>query len=848
MTPYMIAPKLRRLVTTVSFGAVLLLNAGIPQIASGASPARDSARSAQTATAAATALALGYEHTCVVNTSGTLTCWGDNSRSQLTRSFVPQNQTLVPVELSTLTGVTAIAAGDYHTCIMIGSPAKVQCWGASLYGQTAYDAPPGPAPYGRINGVEQIRSVPETSSTRRLPHDVVLGGTPASLTAGDYHTCAALTDGTVKCWGRNHSGELGNGVDGTRVFAPPNLTTLTPHATLPVVVTGLTGVAEVSAGDNHTCARLSDGTVKCWGNGQFGQLGQGANTNSKTAVAVSGLTGVTSISSGSAHTCARMSDNTVTCWGLDEYGQMGGTGDSATPVAVPGVAGATSLSAGEYHTCAVSAGKVLCWGRNQYGQLGNNTRDNSVTPVEAFGITNATAVVAGDQHTCAVLTGGDVRCWGKNVRGQLGDGTATASLTPVTVSGYGAAAPAAPPPPPPPTPPQLPVSGTLGITAGQYHTCMYSNGSVRCWGANGFGQLGDGTTITRSQPLTITGFSDFSKVVAGGATNCGLNASGQTLCWGLGAANRFASLSVVDRLSPEILPAIERAKDIGMGYLYHTCIVNETGEIKCWGQAVLGGEVGDGNGDITIEPSNVTGVSNAKSLNASGFHTCAIVQRDTLKCWGDNTLGKIGDGAYTLFETGKPVIPSQRYTPVYVTGLRGVKQVELGQFHTCAVMLAGGVKCWGYNLYGQLGSGTKTFSQTVPVDVVGLTGVTQLTLGVNHSCAILANTKVMCWGQGYNGQLGNSGQQDSAVPVEVAGLTGVVGISAGDKHTCAVMLDGSSACWGSNEFGQLAVPPGQLPQSSVPIDTATGKPATGVDPNFKQWGGKVNLPLAQRSR
>jgi alpha-tubulin suppressor-like RCC1 family protein len=804
-------------------------------------------RERRASAAAATSLALGSNFSCAIEADGKLFCWGANNRSQLTRGLIVGGGVVLeqqtPAQIPNLNPVTAISTGDYHTCAIFGGENVLRCWGASIFGQTGFDAPLGPAPYGRVNGVEQISSIREISSTRHFAHLVPLAGAPVDVAAGENHTCVALSNGLVQCFGRNHYGEVGDNTDGLSPFSPLNPSS---HRTRPVTVTAVSGAAQVSAGDHFSCARLSSGGVKCWGNGFFGQLGNGAMNNSKTPVDVSGVSAATAIASGATHSCV-IDGGAVKCWGLGQYGQIGGSDDSATAIAVAGISGATSIAAGEYHTCAVVSGTVKCWGRNQHGQLGNNSRTDSGAPVDAFGITNATAVFAGDAHTCAILAGGDVRCWGRNERSQLGNGTRDTALTPVTVTGYGAAAPTpSEPPPPAPTLPTVPVTGTLKIAAGQYHTCLLREGRTNCWGANGFGQLGDGTTITRHMPLTLTTAPDFVKIVAGGSTTCALNPSGQTYCWGLGAANRYATLDSTDRLVPTLLAAVEPAKDLGMGYLYHTCIQNVYGEVKCWGQAILGGEVGDGNGDIAIEPAYVTGVTNASSFSASGFHSCAVVQRDALKCWGDNQLGKVGDGSATVLSP--TLVPAQRYTPVYVSGLKGVKNTELGQFHSCAVMIAGGVRCWGYNLFGQLGNGTKTFSQTTPVAVTGLENVVELTLGVNHSCALLADSTVKCWGRGIDGQLGNGAAGDSAVPVTVVGLTGVVGISAGDRHTCAVLNNGSAACWGSNEQGQLAVPPGQLPFSTVPIDPATGKPAQGVPPGIKPFpGSRILLPVTRKA-
>ena len=192
----------------------------------------------------------------------------------------------------------------------------------------------------------------------------------------------------------------------------------------------------MSAGGEYTCVRLSDGTAKCTGRNQFGQHGDGPWTNSSVLGPVSGITTATRVTAGDEFACALLADGTARCWGLGESGQRGdgsfGT-FALTPVAVNGLTGAVGLAAGYGHTCALLSNATMrCWGENREGQLGNGTTANPGTaqPVTVSGITGATAFTTGAYHTCAVLGNGTVRCWGRNGQGQLGNGTYTSSSTP----------------------------------------------------------------------------------------------------------------------------------------------------------------------------------------------------------------------------------------------------------------------------------------------------------------------------------------------------------------------------------------------------------------------------------
>jgi alpha-tubulin suppressor-like RCC1 family protein len=352
---------------------------------------------------------------------------------------------------------TSIAAGGVHTCALtpVGG---VVCWGVNNNGQLG-------------DG---------TTTDRWAPTPVTgLDGGVVAVSGGWQHTCALTTTGGVLCWGLNGAGELGDGTTSDR------------HTPTPVAGLG-SGVAAIAAARQHTCALKTNGGVVCWGNNQWGQLGDGTTTNRWVPTPVSTLgSGVMGVAAGGTHTCALKTTGGVVCWGDNFAGQVGDgtTADRWTPTPVYGLAsGVGAIAAGSYHTCALpTTGGVVCWGDNAYYQLGDGTQIKRLTPTSVSGLAGGVAAVAGgENHTCALTSGGNVVCWGTNDHGQLGDGTQTNRPTPASVTGLG--------------------SGVGAIAAGVAHTCaITSAGAAMCWGWNELGQLGDGTTADRQTPTVVLG-------------------------------------------------------------------------------------------------------------------------------------------------------------------------------------------------------------------------------------------------------------------------------------------------------------------------------------------------------
>ena len=356
------------------------------------------------------AIAAGGSHACAIGAAGAVRCWGQDAFGQVGNGGpMPGPDALSPASPLFLDApASALALGFGSSCVLLAD-GSVRCWGADTAGQLGNGAPL------------------EDTASPMTP--VQLGGPATGLTVGFTHACAVLLGAAVRCWGADGSGQLGDGgpIPGAGSPIPASLVALGQQA------------LAVTAGNAHTCALLADASVRCWGADLNGQLGDGSpddgSSTPSTPVALGGP--AVAVSAGGTSTCALLADGTVRCWGADDLGQLGDGGPipgsaKATPATVALGQPALAVSVGDDHACALLAdGAVRCWGANTFGQLGDGgpipgaTASAPSTPVALGG--PARALTTAGTGACAQLADGTLRCWGNDGDGQLGDGTPSTS-------------------------------------------------------------------------------------------------------------------------------------------------------------------------------------------------------------------------------------------------------------------------------------------------------------------------------------------------------------------------------------------------------------------------------------
>ncbi len=824
-------------------------------------------------------ISAGYGHTCAIRNDNSTVCWGENfwgtlgngSRSNIGDNSGEMGSSLIAVDLST-DYATSLSAGYQFTCAILNT-SQVKCWGVNDVGQTGAD------------GWHGMSS--DTMGTNLPAVNLGAGRTAKAISAGRQHACAILDNDTVKCWGANTYGQLGLGNTASLVY--PNI----GEAAVVNLGTGRTAKT-IAAGSYHTCAILDNGSLKCWGFNASGQLGQDTTANigdgsgemGDSLPAINLGSGRTAVAVAACkrgdldYTCAVLDNGTLKCWGsnqLNNLGQGGGNiGDSAGEMAALAAVNlgtgiqVTAVAMGAAHSCQIlSSTNIKCFGHGQNGKLGYGDTINrggdasamgdNLPLVDLDGVTPTATNTPVDTDTPTASNTPVDTSTPTQTRTPTATRTASKTYTRSKTPTRSKTKTKTKTPTRSKTPTRTPdgyVSRVAAVASGHSHSCaILASSVVKCWGMNDAGQLGLGDTFSRgdaggemgnSLPAVNLGTGVIArKIYAGFAHTCAITTTGRVKCWGsnvsgelgLGDTNHRgdASSEMGENLPYVDLGTDRTAVSLSLGEVF-SCALLDNATVVCWGQnnhGQLGNGSTDNIGDVPDEmgtalvPVDVGTDRTVISMANHRYGICALLDNASIKCWGYNVVGQLGIGdtvnrgdGVGLMGDNLPVVPfSADLTPVELAGAEG---------STCARFDDGTVRCWGFNAYGALGTGDALHRGDSPGEIAALAAID---LGSGHTakriyggkgfsfCALLDDDSLKCWGDNSDANLGigmsttdtiwgnATGEMGDNLPAIDLGTNVTIGsVSVGNNFRCAILKPSSALkCWGANAHGQLGL-------------------------------------------
>ena len=791
-----------------------------------------------------------------------------------------------------------LVAGAYHTAVILND-GSVKTWGSNSHTQLGQGIAGSPNSQGDAAGEmgDDLSKV-----------ELGTGRTAVRIAAGSYHTAVILDDGSVKVWGKNQNGQLGQG---NRTQLGSSASDMGDNLTAVDLGTGKTAVA-IAAGTEHTAVILNDGSVKAWGFNSYGQLGLGhsehmgndAGEMGDNLPAVDLGTGRTAvaIAAGNSVTGVILDDGSVKIWGFDiagvlgqeRYGNIGNDpnemGDNLPAVDLGTGKTAVDIAIGGNHVVVLlNDGTIKAWGNNGDGELGQGRDNNHIgdqtgdmgdnlpTTNLPDGLT-AIGVAAGFNHTIAIFNNGTVGVVGKNHYGQLGQGNTddvganTSDKMLIVDVGTGRT--------------------VIAIAGGNEHSAVILDDcTVKAWGVNNVGQLGQGNTDMIGDTLGQMG-DNLSGVDLGtgkcAATTRTAISGGPSITFGPdnSSTNIARTSNIVIQFNEAIrkiddsdltdsnVDALITLKDTdasGADIVFNATvntsktaiIINPTVHLSAT-QSVyvaIGATVEDlqNNAILAKNITFTTGTVLPGQLNhniASGFKRTAVILNDgSIKDWGRNDFGQLGLGNTNTLGDGSGEMGNSLTKVDLGTGRTAVA-IAAGHKHTVAILDNGQVKIWGENSFGQLGQGninhlgneaSEMGDNLIAVDLgTGRTAVA-ITAGIDHYAVILDNGSVKTWGRGNFGKLGQEhnstigngpNEMGDNLPIVDLGIgRTAIAIEAGYQHTTVILDNGSVKVWGRNDDGELGQGNtddiggnayGEMGDALSAIDLGTGVQVLGI--------------------
>lgn len=734
-------------------------------------------------------VSLSYLSTCALTTSRVIYCWGLDALEIETNFFIAPTQVGINIEFISL------STNTFSSCA-VRADNDVYCWGYN---------------YDNFLGVQShdlfVRE-PSIVLTEKDKVPEVL-----SLATGGKHSCALRSlDKKILCWGDNSNGQLGTG-DNKKHQIP----------TLIKEVEGVSGYKEVTASGDHTCALTLDGHIYCWGEDISGALGEGLKRIfSNTPTLVSSSNKFRAVKTSNYHACAIGEDEKVYCWGRlgHELGNI--LGSSTIPTKISNNESFVQLILSEENSCGITADSFLrCWGRNNNGELGlgNAASRYTVQSPQNWQDQKVKSVAAGEEHICAIQENGDLYCWGRNQNYQFGESGNAEEYLPKHIKAG---------------------QKFEKVYAGGDHTCVIDAiEQVHCWGANLYGQTGQLNDVLSSnsefakEKFTYLSIGDDRGEDQGHV--CAVLKEDGLKCWG---ANGFGQLGIgKDDIFGR---SFYKFKKISAAY-YNTCAIDLEDKAYCWGANSLEPSrpnkslfLGIGKSAHQSLPYPVATSLKFRDIKPGVISTCGLTTNEDVYCWGNNANGTLGNSStlksdlplkvdtpykYKYLDVGESYACAIRTTGELECwgtlnfvglkeGLRRIghdlyKKVAVSGSHVCAINTKDQVYCWGYDWRKTIDGSGKNLEVPVLVTSPGVK-VLDVKLGAANTCIIDVSRQVYCWGDNQFKQLENSVTKEFLEKKQALGNAEYVEIAVGNSHICGLTIDNKVFCRGNNILMQIS--------------------------------------------
>ncbi|MEW6088155.1 MAG: hypothetical protein AB1498_07600 [bacterium] len=648
-------------------------------------------------------LSAGDNHTAALKSDGTLWTWGYDSSGQLgDSSNIDKNY---PVQIGNDNKWSLISAGGLYNAAL-KSDGTLWAWGDNTVGQLG----------------------DSTNTGKNTPVQIGNENSWILVSAGYQHTLGLKSNGTLWAWGFNYSGQLGDSTGGVET-----------DKNYPIQIGSDKKWVSVSAGEFHSIALKSDGTLWTWGLNDYGQLGDSTNMDKNAPAQVGSDNKWIFISGGYQHTLALKSDGTLWSWGRNTFGQLGDSTniDRNTPVQVGNDNKWKTVIAGYQHNIGIkSDGTIWTWGYNVYNQLGDSTNINKNYPVQIARDFRWSEASSGINHSTGLKSNGTIWAWGDNSYGQLGDGTNGDSDIPILIDSNNV---------------------WTAISAGGNHTIgLKSNGTIWAWGFDSSGQLGDSANIDKNYPIQIGSDNKWVSILAGGNHSIALKSDGTLWSWGYNFYGQLGDSTNISKNYPVQIGTDNKWVSISAGF-YHTIALKSDGTLWACGYNLFG-QLGDSTTSSKNYPVQIGTDNKWVKVSAGGNHTTALKSDGTIWAWGYNPYGQLGDSTNI----------AKNY-PVQIGTDNKWVSISAGDYHTIALKSDGTIWAWGYNYYGQLGDSTGGIEtdKNYPIRVGTDNNWVSIFAGWAHNIAKKSDGTLWSWGYNDYYQLGDGTWADKNYPVQI---------------------------------------------------------------------------------